>query len=59
MGDGFARTVTFFTLLAAVAAGWLGWSLTQNYYRGQAIERGYALHCPTDGRFAWMGECDE
>ena len=25
----------------------------------QAIERGYALHCPQDGRFAWIGECDD
>ena len=24
----------------------------------QAIERGYALHCPKDGEFAWKGECD-
>lgn len=24
----------------------------------QAIERGYALHCPKDGSFAWKGECD-
>jgi hypothetical protein len=24
-----------------------------------AIERGYALHCPQDGRWAWVGECRE
>lgn len=30
----------------------------------EAIERGYALHCPVDGRFAWVdpktgkGECE-
>lgn len=24
----------------------------------QAVQRGYALHCPIDGRFAWRGECD-
>ena len=24
----------------------------------QAIERGYALHCPDDGKFAWVGECE-
>ncbi|MDX5370345.1 MAG: hypothetical protein LPL29_13315 [Alphaproteobacteria bacterium] len=23
----------------------------------QAIERGYALHCPKDGVWAWTGEC--
>ena len=25
----------------------------------QAIERGYALHCPRNGEFAWVGECEE
>lgn len=25
----------------------------------QAVERGYALYCPDDGKFAWKGECDE
>ena len=25
----------------------------------QAIERGYALHCPADGEFAWVGECEQ
>ena len=24
----------------------------------QAIERGYALYCPKDGKFAWKGECE-
>lgn len=24
-----------------------------------AIERGYALHCPKDGRFAWKDECND
>ena len=23
----------------------------------QAIERGYALHCPETGEFAWADEC--
>jgi hypothetical protein len=26
-------------------------------FKAQAIERGYALHCPTDGEWAWKGEC--
>lgn len=25
----------------------------------QAIERGYALYCPADGKFAWVGECEQ
>ena len=27
--------------------------------QSQAIERGYALHCPHDGEFAWVGECEQ
>ena len=30
-----------------------------NDFRAEAIKRGYALHCPKDGRFAWKGECDD
>ena len=29
------------------------------YLKADAIDRGYALHCPKDGDFAWKGECDE
>ena len=25
----------------------------------QAIERGYALYCPRNGEFAWVGECEQ
>ena len=27
--------------------------------RSEAIKRGYALYCPTDGEWRWTGECDE
>lgn len=30
-----------------------------NDMQHQAIERGYALYCPADGQFAWVGECEE
>ncbi len=25
--------------------------------RAEAIERGYAIYCPTTGNFAWKGDC--
>ena len=25
----------------------------------QTIENGYALYCPTNGEFAWVGECQD
>ena len=31
---------------------------TEREWRENAISRGYAIHCPTDGRFAWKGECE-
>lgn len=45
----------FFTLLSAAYAGWEQVETLQN----QAIERGYALHCPITGDYAWKGECDD
>lgn len=31
---------------------------TKDQFIKAAIERGYAQHCPKDGKFAWRGECD-
>jgi hypothetical protein len=28
-------------------------------WHSEAINRGYAIHCPDDGRWAWIGECDK
>lgn len=33
------------------------WTPT-SYWQSQTIQRGYALYCPTDGKFAWIGECE-
>lgn len=45
-------------LLIFLAMG-LGKSLQWEEFSNQAIERGYALHCPVTGDFAWKGECDD
>ena len=37
----------------------LGERETEIKYQKQAIERGYGLYCPTDGNFAWVGECEK
>lgn len=46
-----------------VVALWIGFALghasTKEWYRIDAIERGYGLYCPTNGGFAWKGECGE
>ena len=48
-------------LIAAlfVAGTFGGGYIASNTLESQAIERGYALYCPTDGDFAWVGECEE
>ena len=46
-----------------VVALWIGFALgyaaTKEWYRTDAIERGYGLYCPENGDFAWKGECGE
>jgi len=37
----------------------IGSLLEGGEYKAQAIERGYALYCPADGDWAWVGECDK
>ena len=37
----------------------LNQNYTLYYLKSEAIERGYALHCPQDGEFAWKGECEK
>ena len=37
----------------------LNQNYTLYYLKAEAIEKGYALHCPKDGEFAWKGECDD
>lgn len=37
----------------------IGSTTTREYWERQSVERGYALHCPSNGGFAWKGECDD
>jgi hypothetical protein len=46
-------------LCIGIAAGFgLGSEHAGSDYEEQAISRGYALYCPTNGDFAWNGECE-
>ena len=36
----------------------VGGSLVGEAYREEAVERGYALYCPNNGNFSWVGDCD-
>lgn len=41
----------------------IGWTMGEisgmSKMEHQAFSRGYGLFCPGDGKFAWVGECDE
>ena len=45
-------------VLTAILSGLMAYD-TGDRLKRQAIERGYALYCPTTGDFTWKGECDE
>jgi Tfp pilus assembly protein FimT len=54
-----AFIVLFFTttLMCVVLA--LQLNSTLQLTRHEAIERGYASYCPSDGRLEWAGECND
>ena len=57
MSDFFQYTLI---ILVAVGSGSVhGVVYGQGTMETQAIERGYAIYCPVDGEFAWLGECKE
>jgi len=43
----------------AFAFGIFGYVLGEQARERQAIERGFAIHCPLDGKFGWLDECEE
>jgi len=45
-------------LITSVALIYMS-SITTNdeFWQSQAIERGYAIYCPSNGSFAWKEEC--
>lgn len=46
-------------LVGFILGGFISNSITKASYRTDAIERGHALYCPDNGKFEWVGECDE
>lgn len=57
MDDGFYMAGSFlmgFAVAAIVAAV----ICADHSVKDEAIERGYAQHCPLNGEWAWKGECE-
>lgn len=48
-------TVVFTAFFALLS---LAFNEKARLIRLDAIERGYALYCPTTGEWAWKGECE-
>ena len=45
------------TLWVAVIVGIATIGVTNNIWKDVTVERGLAIYCPDDGRWAWNGEC--
>ena len=54
-----AYVMTLCFALAATAGSVSARYLSDTHWESEAIKRGYALHCPRNGEFAWKGECEE
>ena len=53
-------------MIEAFTGLWLGltvavvaWGVTNNLWKQDTVERGLAIYCPTDGQWAWNGECEK
>lgn len=44
-----------FGVFVGAAAGFEGGS---DAWRAETVQRGLATYCPTNGEWAWIGECD-
>jgi len=61
MSDDFAIILavvafTCFTMGLGLSGGH---GIASSVFKKGAIERGYAQYCPTDGAWAWKGECEK
>jgi hypothetical protein len=60
MSDDSIWPAVFFGAFAGFILGMIVGSLFEGgTYKFEAIERGYALYCPADGAWAWVGECEK
>ena len=55
----FCGAMFLAALSVVTAIGWISTATSTPDREAEAIQRGYALHCPQTGDFAWKGECDD
>jgi len=51
--------ITLALLVVLVVGMTIGVAGISNEWRRATVDRGLALYCPTDGQWAWVGECKE
>jgi len=49
----------FLMIAVAFCFGLFGFALGKHTIEQQAVVRGFAIHCPLDGEFGWLDECEE
>jgi hypothetical protein len=61
MSDNFVivLAIAAFATLTLIMGASVGHREASRVYKSGAIERGYAQYCPTDGAWAWKGECEK
>ena len=60
MSDNEAGILFIFGLtLGALFSAPLTYATVNSSYKSDLINRGQALYCPTDGQFAFNGECNK
>lgn len=47
-----------FVMGALLVGSFVGMIVEQSWHKG-TIEKGHALYCPTSGKWAWKGDCNE
>lgn len=46
-------------LWVGLMAAAIAWGITNDRWKNEALERGFATYCPMNGQWAWNGECDK
>jgi len=61
MSDNFVivLAIAAFATLTLIMGASIGHREASRVYKSDAIERGYAQYCPTDGAWAWKDECEK
>ena len=44
-------------ILVGVLVTTATWGISDTVWKLDAVHRGLAIYCPTDGHWAWVGEC--